>query len=228
MSEQEIADLLATTEAGPGDAIFFGAGATTFARELMGALRNAVADARGMIPEGQWRFVWIVEPPMFDPADTSDDPTAATSQGWVPNHHPFTSPAPEFIDDFEDRPGEATTRAYDIVLNGTELASGSVRIHDAELQRRVFRFLGISDDAAEEKFGFLLRGFRYGVPPHCGIAPGIDRIVMLIQGEDSIREVIAFPKTQSGACLLTDAPAEPDAQALADVGLRLLPKPAAT
>ena len=179
-------------------------------------------DRRGT---GEWRFVWIVEPPMFDPADESDDPTAATSEGWVPNHHPFTSPAPEFVDDFEQRPGEATARAYDIVLNGTELASGSVRIHDAELQRRVFRFLGISDEDAEEKFGFLLRGFQYGVPPHCGIAPGLDRTVMLIQGEDTIRDVIAFPKTQSGSDPLTDAPAPPDEQALADVGLRLAPRP---
>jgi aspartyl-tRNA synthetase len=142
---------------------------------------------------------------MFDPAEEADDPTAATADGWVPNHHPFTAPAPEFVDDFEQRPGEATTRAYDIVLNGTELASGSVRIHDADLQRRVFRFLGVSDEDAEEKFGFLLRGFSYGVPPHCGIAPGLDRVVMLLCGEESIREVIAFPKTQSGADPLTGA-----------------------
>jgi aspartyl-tRNA synthetase len=225
MSDTEVSDLLKTTEAEPGDAIFFGAGPTTFARELMGALRNALADARGLVPEGEWKFVWVVEPPMFDPASESDDPTAATSEGWVPNHHPFTSPAPEFVDDFEKRPGEATTRAYDIVLNGVELASGSVRIHDAEVQRRVFRFLGISDEDAEEKFGFLLRGFQFGVPPHCGIAPGLDRIVMLIQGEASIRDVIAFPKTQSGSDPLTDAPAPPDDQALADVGLRLAPRP---
>jgi aspartyl-tRNA synthetase len=224
MSEQEVSDLLATTEAGPGDAIFFGAGRTTFARELMGALRNALAEDRGMVPDDEWRFVWVVEPPMFDPAEESDDPSAATSDGWVPNHHPFTSPAPEFEDDFEKRPDEATTRAYDIVLNGVELASGSVRIHDAEVQRRVFRFLGISDEEAEEKFGFLLRGFQYGVPPHCGIAPGLDRIVMLIQGEQTIRDVIAFPKTQSGADPMTDAPAPPDEQALADVGLRLAPR----
>jgi aspartyl-tRNA synthetase len=226
MSDAEVAGILAETEASVGDAVFFGAGPTRFARQLMGALRGALAEDRGMIPEGRWEFVWVVEPPMFDPAAESDDPTAANSAGWVPNHHPFTAPAPEFIDDFEDRPGEATTRAYDIVLNGVELASGSVRIHDADLQRRVFRFLGISDEAAEDKFGFLLRGFRYGVPPHCGIAPGLDRIVMLLCGEDSIREVIAFPKTQSGADPMTDAPAPHDEAALRDVGLRLLPKPA--
>jgi aspartyl-tRNA synthetase len=166
MSDDEVAGVVRETGASVGDAIFFGAGPVRFARQLMGALRVALAEDRGLVPKDRpWEFCWVVEPPMFDPADESDDPTAATAQGWVPNHHPFTSPAPEFVDDFEDRPGEATTRAYDIVLNGTELASGSVRIHDAELQRRVFRFLGISDEDAEEKFGFLLRGFRFGVPP---------------------------------------------------------------
>jgi aspartyl-tRNA synthetase len=227
MSEDEIAGVVRETGASVGDAIFFGAGPLRFARGLMGALRNALAEERGLIPDDRWEFCWVVEPPMFDPADESDDPTAATAQGWVPNHHPFTSPAPAFIDDFEQRPGEATTRAYDIVLNGTELASGSVRIHDAELQRRVFRFLGVSDEDAEEKFGFLLRGFRFGVPPHAGIAPGLDRVVMLLCGERSIREVIAFPKTQTGADPMTDAPAPYDELALKDVGLRLAPKPKA-
>jgi aspartyl-tRNA synthetase len=225
MSDDEVAGVVRETGASVGDAIFFGAGPVRFARGLMGALRNALAEDRGLIPDDRWEFCWIVEPPMFDPADESDDPTAATAQGWVPNHHPFTSPAPEFVDDFEQRPGEATTRAYDIVLNGTELASGSVRIHDAELQRRVFRFLGVSDEDAEEKFGFLLRGFRFGVPPHAGIAPGLDRVVMLLCGERSIREVIAFPKTQTGADPMTDAPAPYDEIALKDVGLRLAPKP---
>jgi aspartyl-tRNA synthetase len=224
MSDDELAGVLRETGASVGDAIFFGAGPLRFARQLMGALRVALAEDRGLVPDDRWEFCWVVEPPMFDPAEESDDPTAATAQGWVPNHHPFTSPAPEFVADFEDRPGEATTRAYDIVLNGVELASGSVRIHDAELQRRVFRFLGISDEAAEEKFGFLLRGFRFGVPPHAGIAPGLDRVVMLLCGERSIREVIAFPKTQTGADPMTDAPAVYDEAALEDVGLRLAPK----
>jgi aspartyl-tRNA synthetase len=225
MSTDEIAGVLSETGAEVGDAIFFGAGSVTFARTLMGALRVALAEDRGMIPEGRWEFCWVVEPPMFDPAEESDDPTAANAEGWVPNHHPFTAPAPEFEADFEQRPGEATARAYDIVLNGVELASGSVRIHDAEVQRRVLRFLGISDEDAEEKFGFLLRGFRYGVPPHAGIAPGIDRVVMLLCGERSIREVIAFPKTQTGADPMTDAPAPFDDEALRELGLRRLPPP---
>ncbi|MGA1078123.1 MAG: amino acid--tRNA ligase-related protein, partial [Nitriliruptoraceae bacterium] len=197
------------------------AGPTTATRELMGALRVALADALGLVPAGEWRFLWVVEPPMFDPeTDRAGRPTG----GWTPNHHPFTSPAPEWLDRFEQDPGAATARGYDLVLNGVELGSGSIRIHDAEVQRRVFRFLGIGDDEAEEKFGFLLRGLAHGVPPHGGIATGLDRTVMLLAGEDTIRDVIAFPKTQSGACPLTDAPAPYDAQALADLGLRLAPQ----
>ncbi|MEX2324974.1 MAG: aspartate--tRNA ligase [Nitriliruptoraceae bacterium] len=225
MSPGEINGVITTTGAEVGDAVFFGAGPTRFVRQLMGALRVDLAEARGLVDMSRWEFVWIVDPPMFDPAAESDDPSAATAQGWVPNHHPFTAPADEFVDDFEQRPDEATARAYDIVLNGTELASGSVRIHDEVLQRRVFRFLGISDEDAELKFGFLLRGFSFGVPPHCGIAPGIDRLVMLLTGSATIRDVIAFPKTQSGACPLTDAPAPYDETALNELGLRLTPRP---
>jgi len=227
MSADEIAGVLRETGATVGDAIFFGAAPTRFVRQLMGALRVALAEARGLVPSDRWEFVWITEPPMFDPAAESDDPTAATARGWVPNHHPFTAPTPDFVDDFEQRPGEAKARAYDIVLNGTELASGSVRIHDAELQRRVFRFLGISDEDAEEKFGFLLRGFSFGVPPHCGIAPGIDRLAMLLTGAATIRDVIAFPKTQSGSCPLTAAPSEYDPDVLSELGLRPAPQPTA-
>jgi aspartyl-tRNA synthetase len=216
----ELAAVIAACGATTGDTVLFAAGVTDATRTLMGALRVALAAERGLIPAGQWQFLWVTEPPMFDPAtDRSGRPTG----GWVPNHHPFTAPAPQHLATFDTDPGKATARAYDIVLNGVELASGSIRIHDAALQRRVFRFLGISDEAAEEKFGFLLRGLAHGVPPHGGIAPGIDRTVMLMAGEDSIREVIAFPKTQSGACPLTDAPAPYDEGALADLGLRLLP-----
>ena len=222
LTPEEIAGILAACGAGLGDTVLFAAGATDASRTLMGALRVALGAQRGLIPAGQWRFLWVTEPPMFDAAtDRAGRPTG----GWVPNHHPFTAPGAAFVDTFEQDPGSATSRAYDIVLNGVELASGSIRIHDAELQRRVFRFLGISDEDAEAKFGFLLRGLAHGVPPHGGIAPGIDRTIMLMAGEDSIREVIAFPKTQSGACPLTDAPAPYDEGALADLGLRLLPEP---
>jgi aspartyl-tRNA synthetase len=221
LGAEEIAGILAACDAGVGDTVLMAAGPTTATRELMGALRVALADALGLVPAGEWRFLWVVEPPMFDPeTDRAGRPTG----DWTPNHHPFTSPAPEWLDRFEQDPGAATARGYDLVLNGVELGSGSIRIHDAEVQRRVFRFLGIGDDEAEEKFGFLLRGLAHGVPPHGGIATGLDRTVMLLAGEDTIRDVIAFPKTQSGACPLTDAPAPYDAQALADLGLRLAPQ----
>jgi len=222
LTDDEVAGILAACDAAVGDTVLFAAGPTDATRTLMGALRVAVADARGLIPTDAWRFVWITEPPMFDAeVDRAGRPTG----GWVPNHHPFTAPGEAFVDTFDTDPGSATSRAYDIVLNGVELASGSIRIHDADVQRRVFRFLGISDAEAEAKFGFLLRGLAHGTPPHGGIAPGIDRTIMLMAGEDSIRDVIAFPKTQSGACPLTDAPAPSDEAALAEVGLRLLPEP---
>jgi len=225
LTPEEIAGILAACGAALGDTVLFAAGATDASRTLMGALRVALGVQRGLVPEGQWCFLWVTEPPMFDAAtDRAGRPTG----GWVPNHHPFTAPGSAFVDTFEQDPGSATSRAYDIVLNGVELASGSIRIHDADLQRRVFRFLGITDEDAEAKFGFLLRGLAHGVPPHGGIAPGIDRTIMLMAGEDSIREVIAFPKTQSGACPLTDAPAPYDEGALGDLGLRLLPETAST
>jgi aspartyl-tRNA synthetase len=223
LTAEEIAAIISDCSASLGDTVLFLAGPTRATQELAGALRVALAAQRGLVSEDQWAFAWITEPPMFDAAtDRSGVPTG----GWVPNHHPFTAPAAQWVDTFESDALHATARAYDIVLNGVELASGSIRIHDAELQRRVFRFLGISDEDAEAKFGFLLRGLAHGVPPHGGIAPGIDRTIMLMAGEDSIREVIAFPKTQSGTCLLTDAPAAFDEGALADVGLRLVPVPA--
>ncbi len=221
LSDGEVAGILAACGAGTGDTILIAAGPTTATRDLMGARRGAQAGSRGRVPEGEWRFLWVVEPPMFDPeTDRAGRPTG----GWTPNHHPFTAPAPDWVDRFEQDPGAATARGYDLVLNGVELGSGSIRIHDAEVQRRVFRFLGIGDDEAEEKFGFLLRGLAHGVPPHGGIATGLDRTVMLLAGEDTIRDVIAFPKTQSGACPLTDAPAPYDAAALAELGLRLAPQ----
>jgi aspartyl-tRNA synthetase len=223
LTVEEVAGVVAACAAGVGDTILIAAGPTAATRELMGALRVGLADALGLVPPGEWRFLWVVEPPMFDPAtDRAGRPTG----GWTPNHHPFTAPAPAWVDRFEEDPGAATARGYDLVLNGVELGSGSIRIHDAEVQRRVFRFLGIDDAAAEEKFGFLLRGLAHGVPPHGGIATGIDRTVMLLAGESTIRDVIAFPKTQSGACPLTDAPAPYDAAALAELGLRLAPEQA--
>jgi aspartyl-tRNA synthetase len=223
MSEAEVAGVKDAAGAGPGDAVFFGAGERRFAQELMGALRNHLAKQRGLIDESTFAFCWVVDAPMFEPVE--DRGTAVGTTAWTPTHHPFTAPTPEFADDFEECPEEALSNAYDVVCNGYELGGGSIRIHDRAVQERVFRFLGITDEEAEEKFGFLLRGLSYGAPPHGGIAFGLDRLVMLLAGTSNIRDVIPFPKTQSGACPLTDAPAPYDETALREVGLRLAPKP---
>ncbi|WP_108665771.1 aspartate--tRNA ligase [Euzebya rosea] len=217
MTEDEIAGILEACGASEGDAIFFGAGETQFARELMGALRVALAHARGMVPEGEWRFVWVTDWPMFE---WDED-----AKRWDALHHPFTAPAAEAADSFADDPGPALARAYDLALNGTELGGGSMRIHDRAMQEKVFELLGISREDAEERFGFLLRGLSYGAPPHGGIAFGLDRIVMLMTGATSLRDVIPFPKTQSGGDPMTEAPAGIDTEQLTDLGLRILPPP---
>ncbi len=215
MSEEEIEGIKSAASAGPGDALFFGAGETTFARELMGALRVALAADRGMIPEGEWKFVWVTDWPMFE---WDED-----GKRWDAMHHPFTAPADPST--FAENPGEAQALAYDLALNGTELGGGSIRIHDRGVQETVFELLGISAEEANERFGFLLRGLTYGAPPHGGIAFGIDRIVMLMTGATSLRDVIPFPKTQSGGDPMTDAPAGVDTEQLTELGLRVLPPP---
>ncbi|HUG83811.1 MAG TPA: aspartate--tRNA ligase [Euzebya sp.] len=215
MSEEEIDGIKAATDATPGDALFFGAGPTTFARELMGALRVALAADRGCIPEGRWDFVWVTDWPMFERDEAADR--------WDAVHHPFTAPVD--VAQMQTDPGGALARAYDLALNGTELGGGSLRIHDRAVQQQVFGLLGISPEEADERFGFLLRGLSYGAPPHGGIAFGLDRIVMLMTGATSLRDVIPFPKTQSGADPMTDAPAPVDTAQLTDLGLRALPPP---
>lgn len=220
MSEAELSGLVDATGATAGDAVFLAAGRDPWVRELMGAFRVAVARSRGLIPQvdrhrpDAWHPLWVVRPPLFERDEEGR---------WAPTHHPFTAPAPAWEDSFEQAPDTATARAYDVVCNGVELGSGSIRIHRSDLQRRILRFLGVGDVEAEEKFGFLLRGFSYGVPPHGGIAPGLDRIAMLLAGRSSIREVIAFPKTQSGWDPLTDAPAPVSDRELDELGLRRAP-----
>jgi len=218
MTEDEVAGLLAATGAVPGDAIFFGAGETRRTRALMGALRSGLAEDRGLIPEDRWEFVWVTAFPLFDRDDERDR--------WDAVHHPFTAPAPEWEDRLEESPGAAMSRAYDLVLNGLELGGGSIRIHRRDLQERVFRLLGISPEDAAERFGFFLEGLSYGAPPHGGIAFGLDRLVMVMVGGSSLRDVIPFPKTQSGGDPLTGAPAPADPGQLAELRLRALPPPA--
>ena len=193
----------------PGDAIFFAAGDTKSSRALLGAARGEIAKKLDLIKEGDWAFTWVVDAPLFEPsADaTASGDVALGHSKWTAVHHAFTSPKPEWIDSFDENPGEATAYAYDIVCNGNEIGGGSIRIHQEDVQKRVFEVMGIGDEEAQEKFGFLLDAFSYGAPPHGGIAFGWDRIVSLLGGFDSIRDVIAFPKSGGGVDPLTDAPA---------------------
>jgi aspartyl-tRNA synthetase len=201
ITEAERDGLAAATGAKPGDCIFFAAGPANEARALLGAARLEIADRCDLIDPDEWSFLWIVDAPVFE-AVVSDDGTP----GWTAVHHPFTSPNAEWIDRFEESPGEALAYAYDMVCNGNEIGGGSIRIHRADVQERVFRVLGIGEAEARDKFGFLLDAFAYGPPPHGGIAFGWDRIVMLLTGAASLREVIAFPKTGAGQDPLTGAP----------------------
>ncbi len=218
-AEGERAELRRVTGAQPGDLVLIAADRTRLAQTILGELRTRLAAERGLIPADRWAFAWITDFPMFEWNETEGR--------WDAAHHPFTSPSPKWEERFDDAKDEATARAYDLVLNGYELGSGSIRIHQADLQRRVFAVLNITPAEAEEKFGFLLRGLSFGAPPHGGFAFGLDRLYMLLAGEHSIRDVIAFPKTQSGSDPLTGAPTEVPADQLAEVRLRTLPPPPA-
>ncbi|WP_413334915.1 aspartate--tRNA ligase [Brevibacterium sp. GP-SGM9] len=208
ISEEEKAGLLEAAGANPGDAIFFAAGDRSM-RALLGAARNEIAERTGLIKDGDWAFVWVVDAPLFESAAAAQaaGDVAVGEGAWTAVHHAFTAPKPEFLDTLESDPGAALAYAYDIVCNGNEIGGGSIRIHRKDIQERVFRIMGISEEEAEEKFGFLLEAFKFGAPPHGGIAFGWDRIVSLLAGVDSIREVIAFPKSGGGYDPLTAAPA---------------------
>lgn len=197
ISETEAAGIAALVGAKSGDAIFFAAGERSASQQLLGAARLEIGKRCGLIADGQWEFLWVVDAPMFEPTDNG---------GWTAVHHPFTGPKPEFAATFKSNPAEALAYAYDIVLNGTELGGGSIRIHDRNIQKDVFSVIGLTDEEAQSKFGFLLEAFNYGPPPHGGIALGLDRVCALLTNSDSIREVIAFPKTASGGDPLTGAP----------------------
>ena len=192
-----------------GDLVFFGSDKANIVSESLGALRVKLGEDLGLI-KGDWAPLWVVDFPMFEETDN----------GWTSIHHPFTLPSCS-AEELVSNPGAALSRAYDMVLNGTELGGGSLRIYEPELQKAVFKALNIGDEEAQEKFGFLLDALKYGCPPHGGLAFGLDRIVMLMTGSSSIRDVIAFPKTQTAACVMTAAPSEVEPKQLREVGIRV-------
>ncbi len=227
LSDSERAGLAERVGAKPGDCVFFAAGETTPSRALLGAARLEIGRRCGLIDESAWAFVWIVDAPLFEPSSKAVESgdVAVGAGAWTAVHHAFTSPKPEWIDRFEESPGEALAYAYDIVCNGNEIGGGSIRIHRKDVQERVFAMMGLGPDEQQEKFGFLLDAFAFGPPPHGGIAFGWDRIVALLSGSDSIRDVIAFPKTGGGQDPLTGAPAAISDQQRAEAGVDFVPEP---
>jgi aspartyl-tRNA synthetase len=209
LSEAERDGLAAHVGAAPGDCIFFGAGAPKSSRALLGAARLEIGRRGELIDESAFAFTWVVDAPMFEPSSdaVASGDVAVGAGAWTAVHHAFTGPKPEFADTFDTDPGSALAYAYDIVCNGNELGGGSIRIHREDVQKRVFAVMGLTEDEAQEKFGFLLDAFKFGAPPHGGIAVGMDRICALLAGTDSIRDVIAFPKSGGGFDPLTAAPA---------------------
>ncbi len=212
LPDSAVQGIMARTGAVDGDLIFFGADKTNVVNESIGALRVKLGHDRGLL-EGDWRPLWVVDFPMFE-----REPHTGR---WVALHHPFTSPKADQLEALEADPAGCESRAYDLVLNGTEVGGGSIRIHREDVQRRIFKLLAISDEEAQDRFGFLLDALRFGCPPHGGIAFGLDRLVMLMSGSQSIRDVIAFPKTQSASCLLTSAPSSVDEAQLKELALRI-------
>ncbi|GHD12115.1 aspartate--tRNA ligase [Zhihengliuella salsuginis] len=227
LNDFERENLAEATGAKPGDCIFFAAGEKNAARSLLGAARIEIGHRTGLIEDGDWAFVWVVDAPMFEAAaDAVAAGDVAVGEGkWTAVHHAFTSPKPEHLDTFDQDPANALSYAYDIVCNGNEIGGGSIRIHDRAVQERVFRLMGLDEEEAQTKFGFLLEGFKYGAPPHGGIAFGWDRVVSLLAGEDSIREVIAFPKTGGGYDPLTAAPAPITPEQRKEAGVDAKPEP---
>lgn len=226
LTEAERTGLADHVGAKPGDCIFFSAGPVKSSRALLGAARVEIANRLGLIDPDAWAFVWVVDPPLFEPADeaTAAGEVAVGSGAWTAVHHAFTAPKPEWEDRIESDTGSVLADAYDIVCNGHEIGGGSVRIHRRDIQERVFAVMGLDKAEAEEKFGFLLEAFMFGAPPHGGIAFGWDRTTALLAGMDSIREVIAFPKTGGGIDPLTDAPAPITAQQRKESGIDAQPK----
>ncbi|MGA9870742.1 MAG: aspartate--tRNA ligase [Rhodococcus sp. (in: high G+C Gram-positive bacteria)] len=226
LTDTERDGIAAHVGAKPGDAIFFSAGPIKASRGLLGAVRGEIARKLDLIDPKAWAFVWVVDAPLFEPTSdaTASGDVAVGSGAWTAVHHAFTSPKPESMDNFDTEPGTALAYAYDIVCNGNEIGGGSIRIHRKDIQERVFAVMGIDQHEAQEKFGFLLDAFSYGAPPHGGIAFGWDRITALLAGVDSIREVIAFPKSGGGVDPLTDAPAPITPQQRKESGIDFKPE----
>ncbi|HEY7840491.1 MAG TPA: aspartate--tRNA ligase, partial [Gammaproteobacteria bacterium] len=218
LPDDVIAAIMQRTGAATGDLVFFGAGKAKIVNDSLSALRNRMGADLGLL-EGEWKMVWVFDFPLVEWNEGE--------KRWDALHHPFTAPRVSNPEELHKEPGKALSRAYDLVLNGTELGGGSIRNHRPDMQKAVFEVLGIDAQTAEERFGFLLRALEYGCPPHGGIAFGLDRIVMLMTGMDSIRDVIAFPKTQLATCLLTDAPSPAVEAQLKELGIRVVkpPKP---
>ncbi len=212
LPDEAVAGIMERTGAEDGDLIFFGADKATVVNEALGALRVKLGEDLGLMEEG-WAPLWVVDFPMFEWDEKENR--------WIALHHPFTAPREEDLEKLESDPGACLSRAYDMVINGSEVGGGSIRIHRREVQQRVFRLLGIGEEEAQEKFGFLLKALGYGCPPHGGLAFGLDRLVMLMAGASSIRDVIAFPKTQTATCLLTEAPSEVSPEQLRELHIRV-------
>jgi aspartyl-tRNA synthetase len=223
ITDEEKAGLAAHVSAAPGDCIFFGAGEARSSRALLGAARVEIGRRCGLIDEDAWSFLWVLDAPLFEPAAeaTASGDVALGYSAWTAVHHAFTSP--KDLDTFDQDPGSALAWAYDIVCNGNEIGGGSIRIHREDVQKRVFAVMGIGEAEADEKFGFLLEAFKYGAPPHGGIALGWDRICALLGRTESIREVIAFPKSGGGYDPLTSAPAPITPAQRKEAGVDALP-----
>jgi len=227
LTDAERNGLAAHVGAQPGDCIFFAAGATKPSRALLGAARLEIGRRRGLVDERAWSFLWVVDAPLFEPAAeaTASGDIALGYSAWTAVHHAFTSPKKEFEDTFDQDPGSALAYAYDLVCNGNEIGGGSIRIHRRDVQERVFDVMGIDHEEAQDKFGFLLDAFQYGAPPHGGIAFGWDRIVSLLARTESIRDVIAFPKSGGGFDPLTGAPAPITPVQRKEAGVDATPEP---
>ena len=205
--------LVEAMEGKPGDLLLFAADRNKIVWNVLGALRVELADQMGLLDKSDYKFLWVTEFPQFEWSDEEER--------YVAMHHPFTMPMDEDLDKLESDPGSVRAKAYDIVLNGTEIGGGSVRIHQADVQSRMFKALGLTDEVANEKFGFLLDAFKYGVPPHAGLAYGLDRLVMLMAKRDSIRDVIAFPKVKDASDLMSEAPGTVDPKQLEELGIAI-------